>query len=463
LIDDGTGQAGPDMTTPKRFEAGNAGEIPVGADPFEEAGPAPGPMQSRLSLLPLSEDDRRAVVNHLLFHKAILGHDEDGERLNRYMRLVEELGKGFYITVKDPFERSISIAFELTMLHHLDPWDIDLVRFSNAYLERMKQEKDIDLITAGRIIYMAWSVLKLQSDDVLFRAENDARAQPEEVFLADPEGDWYVDDAAFEFTHLMIQHRTESPIKELVWRKGKRPVTLLELVSAFEEAKHESEIQQTLAERRREMRRQNLLMRRALVGRNYHKEDLESDIRVVWERINKHNGHPIPLSVLTSGDLNDRITTLISTLFLAKSRRVDLWQERFPYGEIFVKNLAPNGLDAGPLVEGPLLAGYGGEGNGGNGGKGGNGGNGGNGGSGGNGGNGRNGGHGGNGGNGGPGGMAGARKAGKGRMSGGGAPGRGRRNGGGKDDETGDGPSPAGPGQVPPTAIEEDIGPRTAG
>jgi segregation and condensation protein A len=237
-------------------------------------------------------------------------------------------------------------------------------------MERMKSERDVDLITAGRIILMAWSVLKLQSDDVLYRAEHDAQEEEEE-YLPDPEGDWYTDEASYEFTRQMIQPRTPPPIRELVWRKGKRPVTLLELVSAFEEAKKESELQQELAVRRREMKRREMRMRRALVGKNYHKEDLEADISLTWARINQHNGHPIPLSGLICGGIDDRLTTFISTLFLAKNRKVDLWQEKFPYGEIFVKNLAPTNLDAGPLVEGAFGTGDGrdsaGKGNGGNG------------------------------------------------------------------------------------------------
>jgi hypothetical protein len=159
-----------------------------------------------------------------------------------------------------------------------------------------------------------------------------------------------VDEASYEFTHQMIQKRTISPIREMVWRKGKRPVTLLELVSAFEEAKKESELQMELAERRKELKKRNLLLRRSLVGNNYHKEDLEADIRLIWDRINQFNGHPIPMCDITTGEINDQLTAMISTLFLARDNKIELWQEEFPYGEIFVRNLAPGQLDAGKLV-----------------------------------------------------------------------------------------------------------------
>ena len=33
------------------------------------------------------------------------------------------------------------------------------------------------------------------------------------------------------------------------------------------------------------------------------------------------------------------ITCLVSALFLASKEKVDVWQDNFPFGEIFVKNL----------------------------------------------------------------------------------------------------------------------------
>jgi hypothetical protein len=59
---------------------------------------------------------------------------------------------------------------------------------------------------------------------------------------------------------------------------------------------------------------------------------------MIYERICKFNGHPIPLSDIHTLDLDDKITTLISSLYLANSRKIDIWQRKFPYGQIMVKN-----------------------------------------------------------------------------------------------------------------------------
>ena len=85
--------------------------------------------------------------------------------------------------------------------------------------------------------------------------------------------DWLVDDLDFMFTTTVIK-RKKPPIREMVWRKGKRPVTLLELVGAFEEAKEEARIQRILTQKRKELIERNKTLRRQMLRDKVHKEDL---------------------------------------------------------------------------------------------------------------------------------------------------------------------------------------------
>ena len=73
------------------------------------------------------------------------------------------------------------------MEEEFDPWEIDLVRFTEVYLERVRAEGGVDFAVAGRLLYMAWSILYLQSEALL-----EARANPPDPALdgADP-----IDDA----------------------------------------------------------------------------------------------------------------------------------------------------------------------------------------------------------------------------------------------------------------------------
>ena len=106
------------------------------------------------------------IINHLLFHRALTDEIADISRIDNYIEMVKQSKEGSHISISDPFDKSIAIAFELVIKQHLDPWNIDLVKFSTLYLKRAKEEK-IDLVTAGKIIYMAWKVLKLQSDELV--------------------------------------------------------------------------------------------------------------------------------------------------------------------------------------------------------------------------------------------------------------------------------------------------------
>ncbi len=286
------------------------------------------------------ETDKTAIVDHLLFHKALISEEEDSARFDKYMDLIEQLEKGFRVTIKDPFDRSIAITFELAIEHQLNPWDIDLAKFSTEYLKHVKKEHELDLITAGRIILMAWMVLKLQSDEVLLNAQKFEEHEPEEdEYWPEPDGDWYANDDDFDYTTAVITSPSP-PLQEMVWRKGKRRVSLVELINAFEEVKREAELQRILTDKRSKQREADKKMYRKSIGDKLHKENLNEEIRIIYERICKYDGQPIPIKkIYEDADLEDRITAMVSSLYLAHDQRIKLWQRNFPFGEIYIKNL----------------------------------------------------------------------------------------------------------------------------
>ncbi|HEV8361482.1 MAG TPA: hypothetical protein VGR28_13615 [Candidatus Thermoplasmatota archaeon] len=302
------------------------------AEPAEPAEPAP----------------EAEVINHLLFHKSLIGEGPDPGRLNAYIEMVKASKEGAHLVMVNPFDRAIAIAFQLVIEKHLDPWKLDLVQFTEMYLERVRNGEEVDLITAGRLIFLAWSVLKLQSDEALVRAElsrQQPAPEPEEVSWDDIRGDaWLTNDGEYAFTTAVLQGQ-HAPIDEKIRHRGDRKVTLFELVEAFEEARQEAELRMVLDTKRREARLLWAKESKAGVQGAAHKEDLEAEIAEVWGRITRLNGHPIPLRDLHDKTREDLVKALVSCLFLARAYRVDIWQENFPYGPIFVKNLNP-GEDA---------------------------------------------------------------------------------------------------------------------
>lgn len=276
------------------------------------------------------------VLSHLLFHKALLDDREDAEQINRYINLVRSSTFDIH-SIKDPFDRSIVIVLQLAAEQQINPWDIDLVNFSLMYLKRAK-EQQIDLVVAGRIILMAWTVLRIQSEDLIA-----STAMPQQDIDVAP--DWTEmsswDGSGTEYNARVING--EAPIDEKIRRKGDRKVTLIELIKAFEEAKKEAQLHQQFEDdRKRQVAITNRKLREGISER-VDKEEVEEGINIVWERISRFNGHQIPLKDLyDSSDRDDFIRTLVSTLFLASDKygkKIKIWQKDFPYGQIFVKNM----------------------------------------------------------------------------------------------------------------------------
>ena len=276
------------------------------------------------------------VINHLMFQKAIIEDDAAAGRETRiegYVNMVNQLQQGTLAPSDDPFERSVATVFELVVTQKMNPWDINLIEFSRMYLAKVKKATELNLIVAGKIVYMAWEILKLQSEQVLQRVD-----RPEQVEMMfdgwNPDNlDLFVDP--FELgTGEMMLHTDESPIDEKVRRKAQRPVTLIDLLDAFEEAKKESDIRQELA-------KFLVKYRRPEFDDKSHKESLEDDITEVWDRIQKCGQGSVPIIDLYTTGKEDRVKVFISILFLARMGKIHIWQEKPPYGEIFLEVKVP--------------------------------------------------------------------------------------------------------------------------
>jgi segregation and condensation protein A len=278
------------------------------------------------------------VINHLLFHKALIDEEDDATRINHYVDMLQKTNEGEHISIENPFDRSIAIAFELVIRQHLNPWNLDLVNFSTMYIKRAKEEK-IDLITAGRIILMAWKVLKLQSDNLVVSVEKENEEQ--EIFdWADlPSESWFENDNDYSYTNLVMK-MPEPPINEPIRRDSKRKVTLIELLNAFDQARKDSEEFQILEiQRQAERDRLMLKSRERMIG-TAHEDNLEEDVDFIWNKILESGKKTLSLyDLCEENERDDFIKTLISVLFLAYDNKIRVFQKQFPYGKIYIKNI----------------------------------------------------------------------------------------------------------------------------
>ncbi len=285
------------------------------------------------------------IEAHINFQKALLD-DDDGERFSRYLSILEDVREG-NVQSENPVDREIARILSLALNEDLDPWNIDLVEFSRAYMREIERSKDVDFIVAGKIIFLAWSVLKKQSDATLSKAEGMEAGD----FFFEGWAPWdfepyeNIDDISYTDR---VASSEEPPIKKAIRYRAKRKVTLIELVDAFEEARKEVEFREKI-----ERIKRKAVEKKVQMPEVEHKEDIEEEIREVWRRISEFEGNRMTVSALSTGTKEDFITVFVAILFLAHRNRIKIWQNS-PGGEIYIENIMPRD-ENGNVLEPPLM------------------------------------------------------------------------------------------------------------
>jgi len=281
------------------------------------------------------------VLEYLIFHRSLLGETEaPADLLDRYMGLVHRLKDGVHVIIPDPYQKATAILFELVMQEEFDPWEIDLARFTQSYLERVRSEGGVDFAVAGRLLYMAWSILYLQSEELLRNRE-----PPPEPAAGEgaPLEDGYLSDMetpeALDVTSVVVGSTDPPPLVPMVRHAETRPVSLLELVRAFGEAEQEARRSLQIQQLRERLREEQRAPPEVLV----HGDIPERDLSDAWEIALTHaKGEPFPMLDLwrpTWG--RDRLVALfLACLFLARERVVELRQERLGDGPIHLVRVA---------------------------------------------------------------------------------------------------------------------------
>ena len=113
----------------------------------------------------------------------LLGGDADLETSRYLDRLLElaSLEEAEYQFLLDPFDRSVALVFQLFNSSDLDPWDVDLSSFLDMFNERIENTENIDLPTCGKLVRMAWTILRSQAATLIERQENSLNCQEEEI------------------------------------------------------------------------------------------------------------------------------------------------------------------------------------------------------------------------------------------------------------------------------------------
>jgi segregation and condensation protein A len=308
--------------------------------------------EERASPVPVEAAQR--MLDYLIFHRSLIDDSAQADSrralLSRYMALVQDLREGVHVIIEDPVEKATALLFELVMDEEFDPWEIDLVRFTQTYLERIRGRKEFDFAVSGRLVYMAWSILYLQSR-VLLQHSDALRPAPlvEAPTAEDGSGapealdDGYLGELttpeAVAVTSAVLENATPPPLEEMIRHSETRPVSLLELVRAFGEAEVEARRSLRIEELRERLREQQRAPPEVIV----HGDIPERDLADAWEVcLTRPRDQEFPfLALWRSSEGPDRLVALfLAVLFLVRENVIDLKQPKLGSSPLMILRTA---------------------------------------------------------------------------------------------------------------------------
>ncbi len=304
----------------------------------------------------------------------MLDGDTDLETSRYLDRLVElaTLEQAEHQFLINPFDRSVALVLQLFQSSDLDPWDVDLSSFLVMFNERIKESENIDLPTCGRLIRMAWCILRGQASTLLERQEHAFDYEEEEAW--DFDGGWEseFDDADYNFSIGVLSGAADDALPQMfegrIHRDESRPVTLGELLMGLQDAGRLAAEQRLREEIAKERREAHARARERFSG-SLHIEDLEGDLQRTWESLksrSKGGGKPVGLGDLVDditsksvksgipreeAEVEAQVTALVSALFLTSRGYVDLKQQKGRNGIITLKDLWTGEADFSALSQ----------------------------------------------------------------------------------------------------------------
>ena len=287
---------------------------------------------------PVSREAAEKVLNYLVWNKAMIGESlSTDDLLERYMTLVKDLREGVHVVIQDPFQKATALLFELVLSEEFNPWEIDLVKFTQLYMDRVK-DTGMDFTVAGRLIYMAWNILLLQSQEILTTRHSEAMEGDGTGELS-PIDDTYLGEMttpeAVDVTHSVLTG-SEPPLEAMVRHAETRPVSLMELARAFQEAEEQAKRSLEIQEARNRLREAQRAIGEVLV----HGDIPESELAHAWETVAAHPvGEEFDFSEILGGSASrEKVVALfIATLFLVREGVVTLHQDTPGVGPIRVR------------------------------------------------------------------------------------------------------------------------------
>lgn len=215
-----------------------------------------------------------------------------------------------------------AIIYDLIQSEQLDPWDIDLIRLTRAYLERIKEMEEASFLVSSKVLLAAAMLLRIKSELLLKRYIKSL----DEILYGKPEAkEKPVFDIEIEDVGLL----PKTPMPRL------RKVTLPELMASLDRAM-ETEHRRI----KRELSLKQAAREASFVLPKFH-INIREKIREIYMKIkeffNLNKAERMTFTQLTNNteSKTEKISTFVPLLHLDSQGRVNLEQEKH-FEEIFI-------------------------------------------------------------------------------------------------------------------------------
>jgi len=239
-----------------------------------------------------------------------------------------------------PTDEPVDVLVDLAREGEIDPWDIDVVRVTDKFLERLDEG---DLVRSGRALLYASILVRMKSDYIVEEEddEEDDWEPPQDDPFARPPGD----EEYFDDNIDALEAEFERRVERRKVRDKTRPETLDDLIHELRERergswwKESREYDTTetetprgggVVETRPEPTTEDAM-------ETAHEDDIEDRIDDIWARLSTEFEHrdEVLFAELRGETKRETITAFIALQFLASRERVELEQDDF-YGDLWI-------------------------------------------------------------------------------------------------------------------------------
>ena len=233
-----------------------------------------------------------------------------------------------------------SLILDLVRVENMDPWDIDISKLTQRYIEMLKKMQQLDLRISGKVVLSAAILLKMKSNYLMDRdlLAFDRLMHPEE----------YTEDALYEDDRPRPQiNLADVRLIPKTPQPRKRKVSIYELVEALKQALE-------VKNRRRQ------ILDAVVITPPERKIDISVVIEHLYEQIEKlfsKKGKITFSELLPSRDKKDVVSLFLPVLHLSNQRRVDLYQQTH-FGEIEIALANGEERESGSAVNADLNQGF---------------------------------------------------------------------------------------------------------